>query len=83
MDMPDECVHEECVINQTLWGSITSAGPLVGAFGRMVRVMLSIMYAAVRAVLGLVVLRARGGAAKDVELLMLRHGRPRRVTDTR
>jgi putative transposase len=48
--------------------------------------LLSILYAMVRALLGLVVLRTRGGAAKDVELLVLRHevavlrrqvGRPR------
>jgi hypothetical protein len=39
----------------------------------MMREMLSIAYAGVRAVLGVVVLRARGGAAKDVELLMVRH----------
>jgi putative transposase len=36
-------------------------------------VLVSILYAVVRAVLGLVVLRSRGGAAKDVELLVLRH----------
>jgi putative transposase len=39
----------------------------------MAGVLLSILYAMVRAVLGLVVLRARGGAAKDIELLVLRH----------
>ena len=42
-------------------------------FGRMARVVLSIFYAMLRAVLGLVVLRARSDAAKDVELLVLRH----------
>jgi hypothetical protein len=56
-----------------VWGSITSVGPPLGGFGRMVWVLLSILYAMARAVLGLVVLRGRGGAAKDVELLVLRH----------
>jgi hypothetical protein len=40
----------------------------------MVAVLMSILYAIVRAVLGLVVLRTRDAAAKDVELLVLRHG---------
>jgi putative transposase len=39
----------------------------------MVRVLLSLAYATVRMMLGLVVLRVRGDAAKDLELLVLRH----------
>ena len=39
----------------------------------MSRVLLSIFYAILRAVLGLVVLRGRDSADKDVELLVLRH----------
>jgi len=39
----------------------------------MARVLLSIAYATIRTMRGLVVLRARGAAAKDVELLVLRH----------
>src|SRR5664279_1650415 len=39
----------------------------------MVGVLMSILYAIVRAVLGLVVLRTRDAAAKDIELLVLRH----------
>src|SRR5664279_6091880 len=39
----------------------------------MVGVLMAILYAIVRAVLGLVVLRTRDAAAKDVELLVLRH----------
>ena len=39
----------------------------------MVRVLLSILYAITRTMLGLVVLRARSEAAKNVELLVLRH----------
>jgi hypothetical protein len=55
----------------SLWGSLTSSATV--AFGRMVGVLMSILYAIVRAVLGLVVLRAHDAAAKDVELLVLRH----------
>jgi len=39
----------------------------------IVRVFFSTVYAALRTVLGLVVLRGRGESAKDVELLVLRH----------
>src|SRR5664280_457852 len=39
----------------------------------IVRVFVSTVYAALRTVLGLVVLRGRGESAKDVELLVLRH----------
>ena len=39
----------------------------------IVRVFVSNVYAALRTVLGLVVLRGRGESAKDVELLVLRH----------
>jgi putative transposase len=39
----------------------------------MVGVLMAILYAIVRAVLGLVVLRTRDAAAKDIELLVLRH----------
>src|SRR5664279_2058634 len=39
----------------------------------MARVLLSIAYATVRTMLVLVILRARGSPAKDVELLVLRH----------
>jgi putative transposase len=39
----------------------------------MGRVLLSIFYAVLRAVFGLVVVRGRTSAAKDVELLVLRH----------
>jgi putative transposase len=39
----------------------------------MGRVLLSIFYVMLRAVFGLVVLRGRASAAKDVELLVLRH----------
>jgi putative transposase len=57
-----------------------------GVFGVIDSVLLSIIYAVACAVCGLVVLRGRGEAAKDVELLVLRHevtvlrrqlGRPR------
>ena len=53
-----------------LWGSITS----VRVFGLIVSVLLSIVYALARTVLRLLVLRGRGEAAKDVGLLVLRHG---------
>ena len=39
----------------------------------IVLVFFSVVYALLRAVLGLVVLRGRGEPAKDVELLVLRH----------
>ena len=39
----------------------------------MVRVLLSLAYATVRMMVGLVVFRVRGDAAKDLELLVLRH----------
>jgi putative transposase len=42
-------------------------------FGMIAGVIFSAMYAAVRAVLGLIVLRGRDESAKDVELLVLRH----------
>jgi putative transposase len=57
----------------SLWGSITSVGRRLGGSGRIVWVFLSILYAMMRATFGLVVLRTRSGAAKDVELLVLRH----------
>ncbi len=44
-----------------------------GVLGMIVSVLLSIIYAVARAVFGLVVLRRRGEAVKDVELLVLRH----------
>ena len=44
-----------------------------GVFGVIASVLLSIVYAFVRAGLSLVVLRGRGEAAKDVELQVLRH----------
>ena len=43
------------------------------AFGMIVGMVFCAVYTAVRAVLNLVVLRGRGEAAKDVELLVLRH----------
>jgi hypothetical protein len=43
------------------------------ALGMIVVVLFSAVYAALRAVLRLVVLRGRGEAAKDAELLVLRH----------
>ena len=39
----------------------------------IIRVLFSAVYAAFRVLLGLVVVRARGGSARDVELLVLRH----------
>ena len=39
----------------------------------IIGVIFSVVYAVLRAVLGLVVLRGRGEAVKDVELLVLRH----------
>ena len=44
-----------------------------GWFGVIVRVLLSILYAVVGTVLGLLGLRGCGRAVKDVELLVLRH----------
>lgn len=41
--------------------------------GMIIRMFLSALYAAFRVVLALVVTRVRGEAAKDVELLVLRH----------
>lgn len=42
-------------------------------FGMIVGVFFSVVYAVMRALLGLVVLRGRGEGVKDVELLVLRH----------
>jgi putative transposase len=42
-------------------------------FGMIVRVLFSVLYAAFRVLLALVVARGRGESAKDVELLVLRH----------
>jgi putative transposase len=49
-------------------GRAVSAG-----FGMIIRVLFSALYAAFRVVLALVVARGRCAAAKDVELLVLRH----------
>jgi putative transposase len=51
-----------------LWGSRTSA-----VAGSGCGVFLSVMYAVAQRLFGLVVLRGRGEASKDVELLVLRH----------
>ena len=49
-------------------------GPLVFAgFGIFIRVLFSAVYVALRVLLALVVTRGRGEAAKDVELVVLRH----------
>ena len=56
-----------------VWGSRTSARPSLAGFGMIVRVLRSALYAAFRVLLALVVTRSRGEAAKDVELLVLRH----------
>jgi putative transposase len=55
-----------------VWGSITSARRSERAWHDR-RVFFPIVYAALRAMLDLVVLRGRGESAKDVELLVLRH----------
>jgi len=47
--------------------------PTFAGFGMIVRVLFGALYAAFRMVLALVVIRGRGEAAKDVELLVLRH----------
>jgi putative transposase len=47
--------------------------PWLLGFGMIVRVLFSALYAAFRVLLALVVTRGRGEAAKDVELLVLRH----------
>ena len=44
-----------------------------GGFGMILRVLFSALYAALRVLLGLMVIRGRGESAKDVELLLLRH----------
>jgi putative transposase len=53
---------------------LKNLGPLMLAgFGMIVWVLFSAVYAALRMVFALVVTRGRGEAAKDVELLVLRH----------
>ena len=48
--------------------------PVIGAFGMIIRMLLGAVYvAALRVLLTLIVTRGRGEAAKDVELLVLRH----------
>ena len=47
--------------------------PVFAGFGMIIRVLFSALYAALRVLLVLVVTRGRGEAAKDVELLVLRH----------
>ena len=44
-----------------------------GGFGMILRVLFSALYAALRVLLGLMVIRGRGESAKDVGLLLLRH----------
>jgi hypothetical protein len=57
-----------------VWGSINLGSVALRVFGVIVSVVWSMVYAVTRAVFGLVVLGGRGEAAKDVELLVLRHG---------
>ena len=53
---------------------LKNLGPGVCAgFGMIIRVLFSALYAALRVLLALIVTRGRGEAAKDVELLVLRH----------
>jgi putative transposase len=47
--------------------------PVFAGFGMIIRVLFSALYAAFRVLLALIVTRCRGEAAKDVELLVLRH----------
>jgi len=47
--------------------------PVFAGFGMIIRVLFSALYAAFRVLLALIVTRSRGEAAKDVELLVLRH----------
>ena len=56
-----------------MWGSKTSACPWLLGFGMIACVVLSVLYAAFRVLLALVVTCGCGEAAKDVELLVLRH----------
>jgi putative transposase len=56
-----------------VWGSNTSARPCSLGSGMIVVVLFSALYAAFRTLLALVMTRGRGEAAKDVELLVLRH----------
>jgi hypothetical protein len=59
------------LLRPALWGSITWVESC-RVFGMIVSVLLSIVYAFVRAVFRLVVLRGRGDTAKEVALLVLR-----------
>ncbi len=53
---------------------LENLGPRVSAgFGMIIRVLFSVLYAAFRVLIALVVARGRGESAKDVELLVLRH----------
>jgi putative transposase len=53
---------------------LNNLGPAMSAgFGMIIRVLFSVLYAVLRVVLALVVVRGRGESAKDVELLVLRH----------
>jgi hypothetical protein len=53
---------------------LKNLGPAMSAgFGVIIRVLFSVLYAAFRVLLALVVARGRGEAVKDVELLVLRH----------
>ena len=69
-------VTRACVLlgraRATLWGSETSAAVFAG-FGMIIRVLSSVLYAAFRMLLALIVTRGRGEASTDVELLVLRH----------
>jgi transposase len=69
---PPERALVLCVDEKSVWGSITSARRSERAWHDR-RVFFPIVYAALQAMLDLVVLRGRGESAKDVELLVLRH----------
>jgi hypothetical protein len=46
---------------------------MLAGFGMIIPALFCALYAAVRVLLALIVTRGRGEAAKDVELLVLRH----------